>query len=101
LSLSFHPEFISQDYRFGFLATIKHNSNCGIGAVFFIPSIPTDSSGPRTGFKGFDGRLSAPPSFAQFASLRRTSLERNRWQLSRIQIHGLQRNLESLSWMFV
>jgi hypothetical protein len=32
------PEFISQDYRFGFLAVIKYNSN-----------IASDSSGPRTG----------------------------------------------------
>jgi hypothetical protein len=36
LSLSVPPEFISQDYRFGFLATIKHTSNCLIGTVFLI-----------------------------------------------------------------
>jgi hypothetical protein len=34
LSLSVLPEFISQDYRFGFLATIKHNSNRQL-SIFF------------------------------------------------------------------
>ena len=36
LSLSVLPDFISQDYRFGFLSTIKHNSSRLIGAVSLI-----------------------------------------------------------------
>ena len=36
LSLSVLPDFISQDYRLGFPATFKHNSNRLIGTVSLI-----------------------------------------------------------------
>ena len=56
LSLSVLPDFISQDYRFGFLSTIKHNSSLLIGAFFLIPFhrewLQWPTNGPGSGFSG-------------------------------------------------
>ena len=62
LSLSVHPDFISQDYRFGFLSTIKHNSSLLIGAFFLIPFHRERLQWPP------NGRAPAPPGAQELGS---------------------------------
>ena len=82
LSLSVLPDFISQDYRLGFPATFKHNSNRLIGTVSLISfhrerlQWPTNGPAPAppgaqelgsTWFYWICQTPLRPSSFAQFA----------------------------------